>query len=137
MAADLAEGHGLDRRQNWMARSRQLNDEVETVEDALESAARRGVDVEVLMTMQAGWIPAFSALKVAGVHIRTYDAKAALYVHAKVIVADSTLAFLGSENFSDASLDDNRELGIIFSKVSVVAGLTACFRLDWLHADPF
>jgi uncharacterized membrane protein YgaE (UPF0421/DUF939 family) len=38
MAADLAEGHGLDRRQNWMDRSRELTDEVETVEDALGQA---------------------------------------------------------------------------------------------------
>jgi uncharacterized membrane protein YgaE (UPF0421/DUF939 family) len=38
MAADLAGGHGLDRRQNWVARSRQITDEVETVEDALGEA---------------------------------------------------------------------------------------------------
>ena len=107
------------------------------IENVLEQAARRGVDVQVLMTMDTGWLSAFSALAAAGVHIRTFDPKAVLYIHAKMILADGRLAFLGSENFSDASLKANRELGILFSKSDIVAKLASVFRSDWQQAQEF
>ncbi len=40
------------------------------------------------------------------------DTSSALYIHAKVIDVDGAKAFLGSENFSTASLEYNRELGV-------------------------
>lgn len=107
------------------------------IENALEEAARRGVNVEVLMTMDTGWLSAFSALSAAGVHIRTFGPKDALYIHAKIIVADGALAFLGSENFSDGSLDANRELGLLFSQKDVLDRLIAVFRADWQKAQDF
>ena len=33
------------------------------------------------------------------------------YVHAKAIVADGKHVFIGSENISSTSLDENREMG--------------------------
>ena len=107
------------------------------IEDALEKAARRGVQVQVVMSMDAGWLSAFTALTSAGVHIRTFGPKAAVYIHAKMIVSDGKLAFLGSENFSDGSLKDNRELGLLFSKKSLVDMLKAQFQRDWAQATDF
>jgi phosphatidylserine/phosphatidylglycerophosphate/cardiolipin synthase-like enzyme len=107
----------------------------EAIENALESASRNGVQVYVLMSMSTEWLPAFSALAASGVHIRTFSEKAPLYVHAKMIVSDSTLAFLGSENFSDASLEANRELGILFSNTKIIASLDTVFQSDWMKAD--
>ena len=95
------------------------------------------MNVQVLMTLDVGWLSAVSALSAAGVHIRTFDAKASTYIHAKAIVADGKLAFIGSENFSDGSLDANRELGLLFSKSDVVAQLEAVFRSDWQNARDF
>ena len=107
------------------------------IEDALEDAARRGVDVGVLMSMDTGWLSAFSALTAAGVHVRTFDAKASTYVHAKIVLSDGKLAFLGSENFSDGSLDANRELGIVLTEPAVIAGLVSVFISDWKQATVF
>ncbi len=70
------------------------------VASALEDAARRGVDVEVVMTYSSSWVGDFDDLVGAGVKVGTYSADAPLYIHAKVIVADGTTAFVGSQNFS-------------------------------------
>ena len=65
------------------------------------------------MTADSEWDTAFSQLESDGVHVVLYpDTASALYIHAKVIDVDGTKAFIGSENFSTASLDYNRELGL-------------------------
>jgi hypothetical protein len=47
-----------------------------------------------------------------------------------VIDVDSTKAFIGSENFSTASLDYNRELGLITSSASVLGSLSSTLSSD-------
>jgi cardiolipin synthase len=64
---------------------------------ALVGAAHRGVDVKVTMTADSEWDQAFALLTAAGVHVHLYpDTTTALYIHAKVIVADGHAAFVGS-----------------------------------------
>lgn len=104
---------------------------------ALEQAARRGVDVEVVMTADADWDSAFDQLAAAGVHVLTYAPDAPIYIHAKAIVADSERAFVGSENFSDASMDFNRELGLVTTDGTVVAMLTAQLQADAAGGTPW
>lgn len=106
--------------------------------DALIAAAQRGVTVQVIMTRATEWKTDFNRLTQAGVHVATYaDSASALYIHAKVIIADSTVAFLGSENFSSASLTRNRELGIITSTAPVVAALHTTLAHDYAAAQPW
>jgi cardiolipin synthase len=103
---------------------------------ALESAARRGVDVKITMTAESEWDSAFSALVKAGAHVRTYsDSSNVLYIHAKAVVADAGLSgqqmFVGSENFSAASLRYNRELGIRTTSKSLVSAVAAVLAADY------
>jgi cardiolipin synthase len=112
------------------------------IEAALESAARRGVAVHVVMTADSEWDSAFNALTAAGVLVRTYrDSDDVLYIHAKAIVADAGLgdarAYVGSENFSTSSLTYNRELGIITANPSIVGGLGAVIGGDFTGANPY
>lgn len=104
---------------------------------ALASAAERGVHVEIDMTYSNNWKSAFKTLSDAGAYVRTYAASAPLYIHAKVIIQDGTRAFVGSENFSSTSLEQNRELGIIVSDAPVVSALSKTFATDWQNAAPF
>jgi phosphatidylserine/phosphatidylglycerophosphate/cardiolipin synthase-like enzyme len=108
---------------------------------ALVAAARRGVDVTIVMTQQSSWDAAFSKLVKAGAHVSTYaDSSKVIYVHAKAIVADAgssgQRAFVGSENFSSASLRRNRELGIVTTQHAVVAALSAVLAHDFAGATP-
>jgi cardiolipin synthase A/B len=112
------------------------------VTSALADAARRGVDVKVIMTADSEWDPAFNRLTGAGVHVRLYpDDAGVLYIHAKVIVADAGRpdhrALAGSQNFSVASLDYNRELGILTRSRPVVAALSATLARDYAGATPY
>ena len=121
------------------ARSRLLieNEELasSSVRSALDAAARRGVDVELVMTDQRSWHSAFTELRAAGVHVATYpDRSNALYIHAKAIVVDGQVALVGSQNFSTASLDHNRELGIVTRDRSVVSGVEALIASDFAGA---
>jgi phosphatidylserine/phosphatidylglycerophosphate/cardiolipin synthase-like enzyme len=113
------------------------------VTKALIDAAERGVAVSVVMTGADEWKWGFRELATAGVHVHTYaDADdASLYIHAKMIVADagnaSAHAFVGSENFSAASLGENRELGIMISDPGIIKSLMKTFAADWRGATPF
>jgi cardiolipin synthase A/B len=101
---------------------------------ALSRAARRGVRVVVVMTDATQWHDAFAKLIAAGVAVRIYAQQAPLYIHAKVVVADigtpRQRAFMGSENFSAASLNHNRELGVQTADRTVVTGLATVIEGD-------
>jgi phosphatidylserine/phosphatidylglycerophosphate/cardiolipin synthase-like enzyme len=107
------------------------------VTSALEAAARRGVDVKVVMTDSSDWESAFKQLTGAGVHVRTYSQDATLYIHAKMLLVDGRRAFLGSQNFSAGSLDANRELGIVLGTAAIIRSLQGTFAGDYAHATPF
>lgn len=107
------------------------------VTTALEAAARRGVKVEVVMTYSSDWASEFHDLVAAGVKVSTYASDASLYIHAKVIVAGGTKAFVGSQNFSVSSLDYNRELGIITTDPNLVQPIARTVSADFAGATPF
>jgi cardiolipin synthase A/B len=58
-----------------------------------------------------------------------------MYIHAKMILADngtaSAQAYIGSENFSCVSLDDNRECGIIVTEPAILSRLQSTYNSDW------
>ena len=106
----------------------------ESIQQALVSAAQRGVRVQVLLpTPYAGESDSnttgIAVLKKGGVQVKE-DPQ--LYMHAKMIVADGVQAFVGSENISAPSLDGNRELGILLTNTGIIAILQKTFGQDWL-----
>ncbi len=114
------------------------NEEMDSpaIESALEGDAGRGVNVRVSMTADPSWDSAFAELTAAGVHVHTYAPNAALYIHAKMILTPAR-AFVGSQNFSETSMDKNRELGLIVSDATVRASLSRTFDSDYAHATPY
>lgn len=112
------------------------------VVDALEGAAKRGVVVQVAMTnTDNDYASEFNELAAAGVAISTYAANASLYIHAKLILADygnqGAQLFIGSENFSNASLNKNRELGIILSDPATLETVEATVASDFRGGTPW
>jgi phosphatidylserine/phosphatidylglycerophosphate/cardiolipin synthase-like enzyme len=95
------------------------------IERLLISLARRGVRVRVLLPPPLPSSAAF--VRRAGVQVR---AQASPYMHAKVIVIDDRLAFVGSENLSTTSLDQNREVGVLL-RGPAVQELVGTFNGDW------
>lgn len=112
------------------------------VTDALVAAARRGVDVEVTMTANSDYDSAFDQIVAAGGHVSTYPNDAtSLYIHAKVIVADQGRtdadAYVGSINFSDYSLNKNRELGFITADDTIDSELSSTLTGDFAGATVY
>jgi cardiolipin synthase len=103
------------------------------IEQALANAAKHGVQVEVILpatssTSGDSSSQGIATIKQSGVQVRE-DPQ--LYMHAKIIVVDNKVAFVGSENISTQSLDQNRELGIIVSDPSALNTLQTTFQNDW------
>lgn len=101
-----------------------------TATSALCAAARRGVDVKVVMTYSSDWRAAFSKLTGCGAHIRVFHGQA-YYIHAKLLLVDGTQAIVGSQNLSAESLWYNRELSVEVTTPSDVNKLATWFSSDY------
>ena len=103
------------------------------VEQALSTAVQHGVQVQVILPAPRGSSAdsnsqGINTIKQGGVQVRE-DPR--LYMHAKIMVIDGQKAFVGSQNISAQSLDQNRELGIIISDQGVLQTLQQTFQQDW------
>src|SRR5215217_9307160 len=101
--------------------------------DALAAAAQRGVRVRVIVSPSADFMAEVEELTASGVDIRL---SRSLYIHAKLVVADGERAFIGSQNLTATSLDQNRELGIIVDDPVNLSRLTRTFAIDFRAAAP-
>ncbi len=103
-----------------------------TVEQAIASAAQRGVNVEVILPTPSGGTDSNAAgiavIKAGGAQVKE-DGQ--LYMHAKMMVADGSNAYVGSVNISTNSFDNNRELGVLFTDSGVISTLQQTFQSDW------
>ena len=105
------------------------------VRAAVKARVEAGVATRVMLA-DASWITAntYGAqyLKDLGVEVKWIP-----HLHTKVVVVDGKHAYLGSENLSSNSLDNNREVGLIVTDPSELAPLTTTFEADWALGTPF
>ncbi len=94
----------------------------------LVSRAKNGLKIRLLTTESS---EGTDQLVKGGVQVRFIQKP---YIHAKAFITDNDIAFTGSENISEASLDQNRELGILIADKTVIARLKATFEGDWEKA---
>lgn len=96
-----------------------------SMEAHLAAARKRGVRVRLITSQQSAGV---DALRRSGVAVVVMPHP---YVHAKAIVADGAGLFVGSENLSSTSLDDNREAGIVLSDRGLSSIVERTFAADW------
>jgi cardiolipin synthase len=119
-------------RNVWMTQAYFLPDE--DFIDAVKAAARRGVDVRLLLPLKsnhivADWISRghFTQLLDAGVRILRYrDAM----VHAKTATVDGTWATVGTANIDRLSLTGNFEINVEIIDEGFARELEEIFELD-------
>ena len=56
-------------------------------------------------------------------------------MHAKLIIVDQHLAYVGSHNLDRASLNYNREVGIMIVNNDIVKTLYTTFEQDWQWSE--
>lgn len=105
---------------------------------AMIAAQKRGVAVRFIAAVLSGEgkvngnASGITMLQAGGVKA---VCKSFLYIHAKMVLADyggaGAKAFVGSENYSCVSLDDNRECGIIVTETPILDRLHTTYEADW------
>lgn len=108
----------------------------EVIEDqqfmnTLEKIAVSGVKVYVIVADPSSIDvnkAAIDELKKSMVEIKSVTSP---FIHAKAIIVDGSLAYVGSINFSSTSFDKNREVGVIISSKNAVTQLRDTFFQDF------
>ncbi|MBI4789743.1 MAG: hypothetical protein HY782_22150 [Chloroflexi bacterium] len=135
----------INARQKWIALidSAQRSIEIEQNEwiapeivNRVVAAAKRGVQVRAIFSprdplSEDNAEPYRELVRQAGGQVKYMDDP---YVHAKMFLVDGQRAFVGSVNVSDNSLQNNRELGIIFDQADAVQVIRQTFERDWTIA---
>jgi cardiolipin synthase A/B len=88
------------------------------------------------MVNNTSYATSFAAITKAGCSVHTYpDSTTGFYIHAKAVVADYGLstqnAYLGSINYSSASMNSNRELGMYVTDPASITSLHDTILADY------
>jgi phosphatidylserine/phosphatidylglycerophosphate/cardiolipin synthase-like enzyme len=114
------------------------------LEGQLIAAAHRGVQVRLITPLDpigaATNAPDIAFLTSEGVGVRVttqqYPPPGALpYMHAKTMIVDGRIAYLGSIDLETTEATQDRELGIQFRLPALVRQLNAQFQSDWSMAE--
>ena len=102
---------------------------------ALGAAEARGVVVRLIVDASMDEDTEAIAIELfnMGVEIRLAES---LYIHAKLMVIDGEVAIVGSQNFTETSLDYNRELAIVVTNPAILERCLDVFERDWQRAIP-
>lgn len=105
------------------------------IETHLSRAVQRGVATRVVMSpLMRGPNENLEGLgRITGGGVQVRQTRKPL-IESTMIIADGTRAFIGSHQFSQRSLDSNRELGILLTDKRTVDGLFETFVADWSDA---
>lgn len=121
-----------------------------SINDALVSAAKRGVKIELTVASACSFgapsasdtnkvTTTYTRFDDAGIHTRMFTKNNLVnglpgYMHAKAIVVDETRAWMGSVNGSTQATSINREFGIFFDDAASVSKLRQ--QMDKDHKSP-
>jgi phosphatidylserine/phosphatidylglycerophosphate/cardiolipin synthase-like enzyme len=89
----------------------------------LGERSRAGVEIKILGRMTR---------RIPGVAVRKL---APLRLHARTIVRDNEIAFVGSQSLRALELDGRREVGVIFRNPAIVSRIAKTFAADWEAAE--
>jgi phosphatidylserine/phosphatidylglycerophosphate/cardiolipin synthase-like enzyme len=116
------------------------------IANALVAAKKNGATVNLVVansTDNTGTNTTLSGVKAGGCTVTigggttSSSTQSNPYIHAKAIVVDGSIAWVGSENFTTGSLEYNREVGVFFSTASEVAKVETAIKADVAGGKPF
>jgi len=98
---------------------------------ALVAQKKAGINVQVIVsgstTPSPSQTTAVANLKAAGVPVKEISKPD---MHAKAIIADGARAYVGSQNFTITSLNNNRELGVLINNATEIGKMETSFAMD-------
>ncbi|HEY9720707.1 MAG TPA: phosphatidylserine/phosphatidylglycerophosphate/cardiolipin synthase family protein [Oscillatoriaceae cyanobacterium] len=105
------------------------------IAEAVGERVKAGVDVKVMLgAAYPGEVDTTSPEETQLLNsngITQIEFTKSVQMHAKAIIVDGARAFLGSENLTANSLDNNREMGVIVTDPAIVQKMTQIAAHDW------
>jgi len=115
---------------NWNA-----SGSVEQILDAIIAAKNRGVTVRVISEEDYDYEEVAALFHVNKIPIVWQDTRWFSANHNKGIIVDGRIVLISSINYSDNSIEDNREAGVIIENEEVAQWYQEVFDFDWSIAD--
>ena len=105
--------------------------------DALLAAARRGVQVRVVLDpTQPQNAASMTELESAGAHVRVYRQAGDELLHAKLGIFDRRLVLFGSCNWSRSGFTRNHELDLLVRDLTLARVFLSQLEQDWATSTP-
>jgi cardiolipin synthase len=107
----------------------------------LNQAAARGVKVRLIVPeCDLGSAlfdyPYLAQLSGVNVHVEhDGDSISQPYMHSKMMIVDGTTMYIGSINYTLNSIQNDRELGVIFTNSTISDSLSGDFEMDWSRSQ--
>ena len=108
---------------------------VEQILDAIIAAKNRGVTVRVISEEDYDYEEVAHLFNQNNIPIVWQDTRWFTANHNKGIIVDGRIVLISSINYSDNSIDDNREAGVIIENEDVAQWYQDVFDYDWAIAD--
>ncbi|MFW9850671.1 MAG: phosphatidylserine/phosphatidylglycerophosphate/cardiolipin synthase family protein, partial [Candidatus Thorarchaeota archaeon] len=108
---------------------------VDQIIDAILAARARGVTVRVISEESYDWAIVEATFIEHGIPITWQDTRWFTANHNKGIIVDGKIVLVSSINYSDGSINENREAGIIIENEEVAQWFQEIYDFDWGIAD--
>ncbi len=103
-----------------------------TLRQAVGDAANRGVNVQIIVDKDYRDFDVLDSLaENPNIQIKTVDLGGYSAEHAKTVIVDGQKAYVGSANWTQASMGERREIGIVFEDQTLASALETVFGTDW------
>jgi phosphatidylserine/phosphatidylglycerophosphate/cardiolipin synthase-like enzyme len=109
--------------------------EVDQIIDAILAAKARGVTVRVITEEDKDWEEIEQILTDNDISIVWQDTRWFSANHNKGIIVDGRIVLISSINYSDGSISENREAGVIIENEQVAQWYQEVYDFDWGLAD--
>lgn len=111
------------------------NGAVDEVVDAIIAAKARGVTVRVISEEEKDYLVIAELFHNHSIPVVWQDTRWFTAEHNKGIIVDGHMVLLSSINFSDGSISENREAGVIIDNYNITQWYLEIFDYDWQIGD--
>jgi len=109
--------------------------EVDQILDAIVAAKNRGVTVRVITEEVYDFVEVTALLQAHNIPIVWQDTHYFTANHNKGIIVDGRLVLISSINYSDGSISENREAGVIIENEAIAQWYQNVYDYDWGIGD--
>ncbi|MFW9961654.1 MAG: phosphatidylserine/phosphatidylglycerophosphate/cardiolipin synthase family protein [Candidatus Thorarchaeota archaeon] len=109
--------------------------QVDQVLDAIIAAKNRGVTVRIITEEDYDFVELTALMKLHNIPIVWQDTRWFTANHNKGIIVDGRVVLISSINYSDGSISENREAGVIIENENVAQWYQDVYDFDWGVGD--